>query len=111
MPKPLKSTKPEPTSRPGRPKGASDTTPRTRATVQPDLETSAFLLRWQVFAASARPTAVALATATGLNLRTLHRRLAGSGRFTTEQLAAANALLDQHSPANWTAPRKPDYLD
>ncbi|MET4106051.1 hypothetical protein [Hymenobacter sp. UYP22] len=102
----------EPASgRAGRPKGTKDAQPRTRATVQPDVETSAFLLRWQVFPASARPTAVALAEAVGLPVRTLHRRLSAAGRFTPEQLRQANELLDQHTPAGWIGPRQPDHLD
>lgn len=62
------------------------------------LADAVLMARWQLFPASLRPTAKAMAAALGISAPTWHRRVGGMGGLREAQLLAANALLDAAAP-------------
>lgn len=72
------------------------------------LEDAVLIARWKLFPAHHRPAATAMAATLGLSVPTWHRRVAGAGSLSSEQLLAANALLDAAAP--WVQNPPPDTL-
>lgn len=72
------------------------------------LDEAVLIARWKLFPAHHRPTAKAMAAALGMGVATWHRRVAGTGGLSADQLAAAHALLDRAAP--WVQNPLPDTL-